>query len=198
MIRALFGGSFDPVHAGHVAIVDLLLDRGLADVVHVVPAGQSPFKNPEESAAAAHRLTMLERAMAGRAAVVIDARELSRDGPSYTVDTLSGLRADYPDVAWRLVIGADQAREFARWRQATRLLTMAEVVVIARGPVVLAEPLVDRALVVADFDHPAAATDLRQELAAGRRPGAELLPAAVTDHIVANRLYGWPGGEGAS
>jgi nicotinate-nucleotide adenylyltransferase len=194
MIRAFFGGSFDPVHAGHVAIIDLLLDRGLADVVHVVPAGHSPFKAPADTAAAAHRLTMLEQALAGRDAVVIDARELSRDGPSYTVDTLCELRLDYPEAAWRLVIGADQAREFTRWRQAPRLLTMAEVVVIARGPVSLAEPLAGRALVVADFDHQAAARDLRRELAAGRRPGAELLPPAVTDHIVANRLYGWPGG----
>lgn len=196
MIRALFGGSFDPVHAGHVAIVDLLLGRGLADVVHVVPAGQSPFKPPADTAAADQRLAMLERALAGRAAVVIDARELSREGPSYTVDTLSELRHDHPEAAWRLVIGADQAREFSRWRQAAHLLTMAEVVVIARGPVVLSEPLADRALVIADFDHPAAASDLRRDLAAGRRPAADLLPPAVTDHIVANRLYGWPGGEG--
>jgi len=198
MIRALFGGSFDPVHAGHVAVVDFLLARSLADLVHVVPAGQSPFKELADAAPSRHRLRMLELALAGRGDVLVDDRELSRPGPSYTVDTLAELIADHPGATWRLVVGGDHARTFDRWRDHQRLLSLAEVVVISRGPLVLGSPLAGRARVVDDFDHPAAATDLRRELAAGRRPAAGLLPPAVTEYIVAHRLYGWPAAEGTS
>lgn len=198
MIRALFGGSFDPVHAGHVAVADLLLARGLAEVVHVVPAARSPFKEQADAAAAHHRLQMLELALGGRDAILIDGRELSRPGPSYTVDTLAELAADHPGDAWRLVVGGDHAPTFGRWREPERLLTMAEVVVISRGRLGLDAPLAGRARVIDDFEHPASATDLRRELAAGRRPTASLLPPPVTEYIVAHRLYGWPAAEGTS
>lgn len=198
MIRALFGGSFDPVHAGHVAIVDLLLARGLADMVHVVPARQSPLKDPACAAAARHRLAMLQLALAGRGGVLVDNRELFRPGPSYTVDTLAELNAGHPDACWRLVVGGDHARAFGHWRDPERLLSLAEVVVVSRGPLDVGSPLAGRVRIIDDFDHPAAATDLRRELAAGRRPEASLLPAAVTDYIVTHRLYGWPATGGTS
>ncbi len=196
MIRALFGGSFDPVHAGHVAVIDVLVRSRLADVVHVVPARQSPFKSAAGAAAGAQRLTMLALALAGRADIVIDDRELRRHGPSYSVDTLSELTAEYPDDSWRLVVGADHVATFGDWQEPERLLSLAEVVVVARGAVDLAPPLAGRALVVADFRHPAVATQLRADLAAGRRPPASLLPPAVADHIAAHGLYGWPSREG--
>ena len=140
---------------------------------------------------------MLALALSGRADVVIDDRELRRRGPSYSVDTLSELTAEYPDDSWRLVVGADHVATFHDWKDPERLLNLAEAVVVARGAVDLVPPLAGRALLVDDFQHPAVATHLRTDLAAGRRPPASLLPPAVADHIAAHGLYGWPSREGS-
>jgi nicotinate-nucleotide adenylyltransferase len=194
VIRAFFGGSFDPIHAGHVAIVELLFARGLADRVHVVPAGHSPLKRRAAAAPALVRLQLVELALAGVPQVEICADEVCREGRSYTVDTLTDLVARHPDARWRLVIGADQAAAFAHWHQPQRLLALAEPVVVARGRVTLDPLLDDRALVIADFAHPASATGIRRALAAGRMPGPELLPPAVAARIRTDGLYGFPAG----
>lgn len=193
MIRALYGGSFDPVHAGHVALVRTLLDRGLADQVHVVPAGQSPLKAEAPRATAPQRRRLLELALSGIAGVRIDLRELERAGRSYTVTTLAALAAEHPEDRWRLVMGADAAADFARWREPERLLSLAEPLVVARGGAELPPPLAGRAELLVDFDHPASASAIRRDLAAGVLPGPQLLPAPVAAVIMAEGLYGWPG-----
>lgn len=194
MIRALYGGSFDPVHAGHVAVADMLGQRRLAAAVHVVPATRSPLKTDAAEASGKHRLAMLRLAFADRPDVVIEDLELARGGPSFSVDTLAALHEAHPGDSWCLVVGADQARDFDRWRQVDRLLTLADVVVVARGPLDLASSLVCRCQVVTDFHHPASSTDLRRCLAAGLRPGSELMAPAVTGYIIRHGLYGWPDG----
>lgn len=191
MIRALFGGSFDPIHAGHVAIVDLLLDRGLADVVHVVPAWRSPHKQAGATAPALVRLELVRLALAGRPHVLVEDREIRRRGRSFTVTTLAGLAADHPADRWRLVIGADQAATFRNWREPERLLALAEPVVIARGPTPLDPLLIASALVIDDFAHPASGTAIREELARGGLPQPELLPPEVAARIQAAGLYGY-------
>ena len=193
MIRALYGGSFDPIHAGHVALAVTLLDRGLAGCVHVVPARQSPLKSQAPGAGLADRWRLVTLAVADVDGVVVDDRELRRTGPSYTVATLAELVAEYPDDTWRLVIGADAAADFAHWREPERLLALAQPLVVARGAVTLPSSLVGRTLVLDDFAHPASATSIRGELAAGRIPGPDLLPSAVAEAIVAAGLYDWPG-----
>ena len=193
MIRALYGGSFDPIHAGHVALAVTLLERGLAGCVHVVPARQSPLKPRAPRAGDSDRWRLVTLAVANVGGVVVDDRELRRAGPSYTVDTLVELVAEHPDDTWRVVIGADAAADFARWREPERLLALAQPLVVARGAVTLPSPLVGRTLVLDDFVHPASATSIRGELAAGRIPGPDLLPAAVAEAIVAAGLYDWPG-----
>jgi len=198
MIRALFGGSFDPIHAGHVAVVDLLQQRGLADRVHVVPAWRSPLKPERCVASAADRLELARLLLAGHAGVELDDREALRPAPTYTVETLATLVADYPEDRWRLVVGADHVPLFHRWHEPERLLDLAEVSVVARGPVTLMPPLEERARVIEDFDHPAEASRIRCALAAGIIPGPEILPAPVAEAIVARGLYGWPAPEETS
>ncbi len=193
MIRALYGGSFDPVHGGHVALVRTLLDRNLADRVHVVPARQSPLKHDPTRVAAVRRGQLVELAFAGMAAVEVDLREIDRSGLSYSVDTLGELVAEHPDADWLLVVGADAAVDFARWREPDRLLDLARPLVVARGPVSLTPPLSGRADVLDDFDHPASATAIRRDLAAGTLPGPDLLPPAVAAEILEAGLYDWPG-----
>jgi nicotinate-nucleotide adenylyltransferase len=198
MIRALYGGSFDPIHAGHVALVTALLERGLADRVHVVPARQSPLKDQAPGATGAQRLGLVELAVGAIPGVVVEERELHRPGPSYTIDTLTALAADHAGDRWRLVLGADQVADFPCWRDPEGLLALAEPLVVARGPITLAPPLAGRAMTMDDFDHPAAATEIRRQLAAGILPGPDLLPPAVAAAITAAALYGWPEPPGAA
>jgi nicotinate-nucleotide adenylyltransferase len=201
MIRALYGGSFDPVHAGHLAVIARLLTDRLADRVHVVPAHRSPLKHETCAATGPERLHMLRLALgdpmctARRDRIELDSREVEAGRAAPTVETLGQLAIEHPGTRWRLIIGGDHAGQFDRWQQPDRLLELAEVVVVSRGPLELAPPLVGSARVITDFAHPAEASELRAMLRAGRRPPASLLPPAVTDHIVAHRLYGWPGEE---
>lgn len=199
MIRALFGGSFDPIHAGHVALIRMLVHRGLADRVHVVPASRSPHKTGRPGGATPpQRLALVRLACAGLPEAVVEDCEVVRGGTSYTVATLTDLVAAHADARWRLVIGADAAAAFPRWREPGRLLDLAEVVVVARGAVELPPLLQERAVVVTDFRHPASGTGIRADLAAGRLPGPDRLPPAVATAIVRDGLYGWPGGGAAA
>ena len=189
MIRALYGGSFDPFHEGHLAVVNHLLDHGLCDHVHVVPAGLSPFKHGNE-ASPDQRLAMARAALAGLPRVSVDDREARADGPSWTVTTLAALAAEHPGDAWRLVMGADAAAGLPRWRDADRLLVLARLIILARR----GQPVPDwaenvHAVVLRDFDVPVSATDLRRRLAAGEADGLPV-PPAVLRHIRAHGLYG--------
>lgn len=195
MIRALYGGSFDPFHEGHLAVVRRLLDGGLCDRVHVVPAGRSPFKDAG-GAPAEHRLAMARVALADCAEASVDDRETRRPGPSWTVITLAELAAEHPGDAWRLVLGADAAAGLPRWREADRLLQLARPVILARRGQAVPDWAADVAAVtVPDFDVPVSATGIRRRLAAGETDGLPL-PAPVLAHILAHGLYGARAGCG--
>jgi nicotinate-nucleotide adenylyltransferase len=191
MISGLFGGTFDPFHAGHLALVRHLLDRDFVDRVLVVPAGRNPFRD-SPVAAGEHRAAMARAALAGLPSVVVDDCEIRRRGPSYTIDTLRRLRAAQPAVRWRLVIGSDQLDDFARWREATRIVSLADaVLVIGRGGWDGTVPrlLCEAAIVVRDYRHPASGSRIRRELAAGDARPRDL-PAPVAAYISAYGLYG--------
>ncbi len=190
MIRALLGGSFDPIHDGHVALIARILGDGLADHVHLVPAAQSPFKDGTR-AAAADRLAMVCLAVPDDPHVTVEDCEIARPAPSYTIDTLTALAARHPDDTWRLVVGADHLAAFDRWQEVERLLRDAKLLVFARGDWDGALPplVAGRATVVRDFAHPASATDIRRDLARGHVP-RDVLPPSVADYIVAHALYG--------
>ncbi len=187
MRRALFGGSFDPPHRGHVAVVDELLRRQVADRVVVVPAARSPLK-AGVPAAAGDRLAMLRIALAGRPGVEIWTVEISRPGPSYTVETLREARRRWPADELLLVLGADAWAQLPRWREPAALLELARPVVIPRacaGPVAG-----DREVVVLEgFDVPVSSSDVREALARGHVP-EQALPPGVGDYIRRRRLYG--------
>lgn len=135
----LFGGTFDPPHLAHTRLVPRLRDEAAPGAwLLYVPAARSPHK-ADAPTADAHRVAMLHGALAGvdRAAVWTD--ELDRAGPSYTIDTLTRLHDARPAARTRLLIGADQAIAFHRWKDARRILTLATPLVMPR------EPLGDRA-----------------------------------------------------
>lgn len=112
----VFGGAFDPPHLAHVALVEAAISQLQLDQVCVLPTGQAWHK-PRQLSEAAHRLAMTRLAFAHLTQVVVDEREILRRGPSYTVDTLHELQAEYPQAQLYLLLGDDQRRALPSWHQ---------------------------------------------------------------------------------
>jgi nicotinate-nucleotide adenylyltransferase len=130
----VFGGTFDPVHHGHLVIAEEAREAlGLATVVFV-PAAASPFKAGRPVSAAAHRLAMVEAAIAGNPGFECSTMELDRPGPSYTVDTLEAFAARGTDreALW-LILSSEALAGFPRWRDPARILDLARLAVVPRG-----------------------------------------------------------------
>ena len=201
MIRAVFGGSFDPVHTGHRLVAREILEQGLADVVHVIPALVSPHKTGHGALADAapgassdHRLAMVRLVFEGKDRYVIETLELDRPAPSFTVDTLSELADRHPEDHFRIVIGADQLMAFGQWRSPGEILKQGELIVVARQAGDLSA-LCEKAGVptsschlLTDFDELVSGTAIRAKLQAGEAPGPELDPI-VARYIRDHGLY---------
>jgi nicotinate-nucleotide adenylyltransferase len=126
-----YGGTFDPVHNGHLAIACAIRD-GLDAEVHLIPAADPPHKGPTH-ADAEQRAAMLELAVDGMHRLQVDRRELRRDGPSYTIDTLRELRTELgPDMAIAWLIGSDSLLELHTWRHWRALFDVAHIIAVQR------------------------------------------------------------------
>jgi nicotinate-nucleotide adenylyltransferase len=128
----IFGGTFDPIHFGHLRLAEEMTEGiGLSRVVFI-PAGQPPHRGAPRTAAA-HRLEMVRRAVSGNPRFAVDAREVQSPRPSYTVDTLTTLRAELGDEQplW-LLLGADAFLELPTWHAWRRLFELAHIAVAAR------------------------------------------------------------------
>ncbi len=210
----LLGGTFDPVHYGHLELArEVGTALGMA-CVRLVPAGDPPHR-AAPIASAAHRLAMVEIAVADRPGLAVDAREVARRGPSYTVLTLEELRGEAPARPLALIVGADAFLGLPTWRRWRELFELAHVVVVARPGVTLdgkmpssleaewTRRLSDdpRALSRAPAGsivtqpisaHPISASAIRAQLARGREGAAAvrgLLPPAVLAYIERHQLY---------
>ena len=195
MIRAVLGGSFDPVHHGHVALATHLLGARLADEVLVIPAGQSPQKS-SSVAEPEDRLAMCHLAFDPLDNVVVDDREILRGGRSYTVDTLEDLNAAHPGENLVLVIGADNLAGFPSWRNPERIIKLAKLAVFPRDGLDISANACtalgippERVILVSDFDHPVSSSSVRAILAQGLVPDAQL-PPGVARYICSHHLYG--------
>ncbi|MDR1362866.1 MAG: nicotinate (nicotinamide) nucleotide adenylyltransferase [Spirochaetaceae bacterium] len=132
MKYAILGGSFDPVHKGHLNMAAAALPLGY-DRIILVPAHQSPFKAPEQSETAEDRLLMLLAAISGNLRFTVDACEIQRGGVSYTIDTLDDIIERYqPDGKPALILGDDLAAAFPKWKDAERITREADVIIASR------------------------------------------------------------------
>ncbi len=128
----VFGGTFDPIHYGHLRLAEDMADALGLDHVLLIPAGQPPHRGTPRTAAS-HRLEMVRRAIAGNPRFVADAREVERPQPSYTVDTLASLRAELgaAQPLW-LLLGADAFLDLPSWHDWRRLFDLANIAVAER------------------------------------------------------------------
>lgn len=129
----IFGGSFDPVHLGHLLIALSSQEALHLDQVRWVPAAQSPLKPVGPVASEAQRLEMLRLACGGTPEFVIDDREIRRGGTSYTVDTMETFAAEFPDSERFLLMGADSLASIQQWHQPQKLLQLCTLAVLQRG-----------------------------------------------------------------
>jgi nicotinate-nucleotide adenylyltransferase len=209
----IFGGSFDPIHNGHLALARAARDALQVTELLLVPAARPWQKHPVTDAA--HRAQMVELAIAGEPRLRLERCELERSGASYTIDTLRELRARYGAATpLVLVIGADQMERLDTWHQWESLLDFAHLGVARRNDAVLV--LSDRlqtyynerwapagtwratahgcVIEVAMPPNDASATEVRTLLAQPAGPArdarlAQIVPAAVLDYIRTNHLY---------
>lgn len=145
MTLLVFGGAFDPPHRGHVELPARIMEEIDADWLLYVPACHAPLKKKGPIAGGDDRLAMLKLALAGHERTSVTDAEIARGGTSYTLETLRQLRGRLPDdIALRLLIGADQAASFHRWRCPDEVMDLAEPVVMLRPPEESAETLLDR------------------------------------------------------
>ena len=185
------GGSFDPIHLGHLAIAQDALEGLGLDRVDFIPAAVSPLKGRELTATAAQRLEMVRLAVEGDARFGVQDLELRRGGTSYTVDTVRELRALYPGAELFWAIGADQLARLAEWKEIGELVRLVEFALLARPGVAEAElPQIPGLRVhrVAGHEVAISSSELR-ERANRSLPLWPFVPLKVSGFIEAQSLY---------
>ncbi|MBT8109424.1 MAG: nicotinate-nucleotide adenylyltransferase [Gammaproteobacteria bacterium] len=204
----VFGGTFDPIHYGHLRTAFEMLQALRFEEVRFIPCGDPPHRGTT-FAAGPQRLRMVELAVSGMEGFAVDDRELRRKGPSYTIDTLLALRREFPHRALGLIVGMDAYLGFTGWHRWNEILDVAHIVVAHRpgwkapdiGP--LGELITEFGTHRVDDLHDTpngrihihavtqleiASTEIRDLIAAGRDP-TFLMPDAVRDEIENSGCY---------
>lgn len=184
----IFGGSFNPVHIGHMMLASYLTQWGYVDEVWLTLSPLNPLKDAAELLPDVKRLAMLSIAAKGADAIDICDIELSMPKPSYTIDTLRVLAERYPEYRFKLIIGSDNWQIFDRWRSAQQILDDFGVLVYLRPGYPVDKRHIDGMEVVdAPMAH-VSSTFIRQAIAKGRNMNY-FLPAGVYKYILDNKLY---------
>jgi len=190
----VYGGAFDPPHLGHLSLAKVALEQLQLESLHIIPTGDAWHKASRLSDAS-HRLAMVRLAFGGWPQVVVDGRELSRAGPSYTIDTLQELQAEMPHTQFFVVVGEDQARKFTSWHRWGDLLQLAKIAVAVRADTTINAPAFAPPKGYGDcflwLDMPPqdiSSTDIRRRLAA-HLSAAPLVDPTVARYIDQNHLY---------
>lgn len=189
MKLGLFGGSFDPVHLGHLLVAQAAREELGLDRLFFIPAAQSPFKPGNTPAPAADRSHLLRLALAGNAWCEIDEQELHRGGVSYTIDTLRDYARRFPAAQLFYLIGSDHADKISSWRDAHELARLAEFVIVPRpGEKQAPVPKPFRGRILKGFPLGLASSQIRSRVKAGQ--GIDhLVPEAVAEAIRNGRFY---------
>ncbi len=191
----VFGGTFDPIHNGHVAVAQFALSGFSLDEVHMIVASDQWLREKAPAASAEYRLEMVRLAVQKENHIVASDIDLRRSGSTYTVDTLSDLRDQYPNASLTLISGVDSALSMDRWHRGDQLTQLADIAVVGRpGETLDLDSL--------DDTHPAknakylegpmvdvSATLVRERIESGERAD-DLVPGVVADYINEHGLYG--------
>ena len=189
MRLGIFGGSFDPIHLGHLLVAQAAREELRLDKIFFVPAAQSPFKPEQQPTPPNLRLQMLRLALAGQPHFEIDDQETERGGVSYSIDTVKNFHTRFPSAKIFYLIGADHVEKLTKWREAMELAALAEFIVIPRpGENAVPLPTPFRGEMLRGFPLGVSSSQIRarvkQDLSI-----ENLVPTAVAEAIRNNRLY---------
>lgn len=186
----LYGGSFDPVHLGHLLVAQSALEELALDRLVLIPAAQSPFKPGSRPAPGPLRTRLLRLAFAGLPRIEVDTQELDRGGVSYSVDTARTWRDRFPHAALYWLIGEDHVPALPRWRDAAQLAEWLEFIVIPRpgAPAAPDLPPPFRLTRLRGFPLAVSSSQIRNRTAAGQRID-HLVPPAVAEALLQARPY---------
>jgi len=184
-VDALFGGSFDPVHLGHLVVAEAAAEA-LGARVRLMPAREQPFKRGASGATPLQRAEMLALAVHGNPLLSVERIELDLPTPSYTVRTLRALGEREPGNRFTLLLGADAAADVPAWHEAEAVSSLADIVVFARSGRTIPDRLPGRVIEVPLVE--ISATEIRRRVAQGRSI-RYLVPDAVREYIAAHGLY---------
>lgn len=187
----VLGGTFDPIHIGHLLLAEAAREELRLEKVLFVPAGHQWRKEEvdRDIAPAEHRLAMVKLAIAGNDAFEASAIEVEREGPSYTAETLEALRAEMPEARFYFIVGADALADMPHWHQVDRIFQLATVCVAGRAgddaPTLMFEERVAR-LAMREIE--ISSTDIRERVRAGKSV-RYMVPDAVGQYIDERGLY---------
>jgi nicotinate-nucleotide adenylyltransferase len=185
----LYGGSFDPVHLGHLLVAQAAVEELGLERLFFIPAAQSPFKLDHQPAPAPERLRLLRLALAGKTDCEVDDQEVRRGGTSYTIDAVRNYARRFPSAELFYLIGADNVPALPQWREAAELARRVEFVVIPRPgqpPTTFPPPF--RGRLLAGFPFSVSSSQIRARVKAGL-PVDQLVPPVVAEAIRNYQLY---------
>jgi nicotinate-nucleotide adenylyltransferase len=186
---ALFGGSFDPVHLGHLLVAHAAREELHLARLFFIPAALSPFKPDQKPTPGSERVRLLRLALAGKAWCEIDEQEIRRGGVSYSIDTVRDYAGRFPEASIFYLIGADHVAQLPKWREAGELARLVEFVVIPRpGQPSASFPAPFRGRTLAGFPLGLSSSQIRARVKAALAID-HLVPGAVAEAIRNNRLY---------
>jgi len=184
----LLGGTFNPIHNGHIVLAEEALRQLSLDKVIFIPTFIPPHKDPTKLIDAQHRLKMIELAIGANPKFEISRCEIERGQKSYSIDTVEYFKKSYPEgTEFFFLIGADNFKKLDKWRDINRLLTLCRFIVADRRGFSegLKYPGVER-IKITPVD--ISSTEIRRRIKSAR-PITRLLPKAVEDYIISNNLY---------
>jgi nicotinate-nucleotide adenylyltransferase len=200
MRLGIYGGSFDPVHYGHLLLAESCREQCQLDEVWLLPAAVPPHKTDQTLTSARQRIEMLNLAIGGHDAFQTSTIEIDRGGVSYTVDTLTSIREQHPHADLFLLMGADTLYDLPNWREPGRICELAVPVVVQRTgspdpDLDVLQPMVSAARIADIQQHQVSmpiiqltSTDIRRRVAAGLSIRFRT-PRGVEKYIETNRLY---------
>lgn len=193
---AIFGGSFNPVHFGHLSLAIEMLEKRALTSIYFCPAALNPFKENKKPIAAHHRLKMLELALEGFPQFSILENELFRPPPSYTIDTIEEVLKNEknPIAHYYLILGEDSISGFPKWHRAEEIVQSASLLIGMRSsckPALCTIPAIQEAILAGMTPTKTidiSSSEIRERIRQ-KKPCSHLLPSKVLDYIYANRLY---------
>ncbi|HZT23322.1 MAG TPA: nicotinate-nucleotide adenylyltransferase [Verrucomicrobiae bacterium] len=189
MRLGIYGGSFDPVHLGHLLAAQAAREELALDKLFFVPAAQSPFKTENRMTPVEIRLRLLRLALAGQSHCAVDDQEIRRGGVSYAVETVRDYARRFPGATLFYLIGSDHVAKLNQWHQAGELARLTQFAVVPRpgeGSVELPRPF--RGIVVKGFPTNISSSEIRARVRAGL-PIEALVPPFVAEAVCAAKLY---------